>query len=212
MSLVAPIPVIESNKKIPFVGNPSPIQMSPGLKMPELTSPQHFASFEELTNRSPLPTVNRERSVMKGNIAAGVGAGSAFQPIGTEDFFSLENLLQMGAGAGLGFVVGGGPAGALAGLLTTGLNAFLSSRAQKRKNSQLKKLQQAAEKSRREQMAREEKWRQEDRRDSLRSETYNREVNALQSKWNAYNTMSQSFMNLINNNSELKRRFAREGF
>ena len=189
----------------------NPYEKLQGIKQ-TATSPLFQSAQTAPQQNQTLPVLDRNKAVMRGNIARGLAVGSAFsQPTGDTSPLSVGNLAQMGAATALGFVTGDIPGGVTA-LVTSGLNSFLQSRAEKRRQKQYKQLRADAEKARKEQMAREDRDRRIERMDRLEDVRYNRNQAALRADWDAFQSVNNQFINTLNTNQQLKERFARMGF
>jgi len=154
-----------------------------------------------------------ESARFKGDILGGVQSGLALgvQDTGETEFASTDSIIKILGGAGTGFLVGG-PAGAIAGGLASGLQAFLGTRANKKKAKAQKAKENRYQKMVKEQIARDDKFRKEDRFDRLRTEGKTRARQKQEANWSLYRDFNKQFTDMINSNADLKSRFAAQGF
>jgi len=133
------------------------------------------------------------------------------QETGSESITSADSIIQILGGVGAGALAGGVP-GAVAGGLAAGLSVFLGTRANKRKSKDLKAKEARYQKMVQEQIKREDAFRKQERDDRLELQGFDRRRNKMADQWKAYGLFSKQITNTINQNEDLKLRFAKEGF
>ncbi len=154
-----------------------------------------------------------KRARLSSDILGGVQTGLALggQDTGETEFASTDSLIKILGGAGTGFLAGG-PVGAIAGGLAGGLQAFLGTKANKRKQKAQKAKEARYQRALREQIAREDKFRKQERFDRLEEVGFNRSRQKMADQWSLYRDINKQFTDVINSNADLKKRFSKEGF
>jgi len=171
--------------------------------------PKASPSFMDSLTKSPSKKTTRITADAASGATAGLAIGQ--QQTGETELASADSFIKILGGAGTGFLAGG-PIGAVAGGLAAGLGAFLSTKSAKRASKAQKAKDVRYDKMVKEQIAREDKFRQEDKFARLEEQGYDRKRQKMNDKWALYNKFSDNFTSMINDDAELKKRFASTGF
>ena len=149
----------------------------------------------------------------KSDITSGLTTGLALgaQDTGETELTSIDSLIKILGGAGLGALTAG-PVGAVAGGLAAGLSSFLGIRSNKRRAKAQKAKDERYQKAVREQIRREDAFRKQERLDGLDVLGHDRRRNKMMDQWTLFKDFNSQITDVINQNDSLKKRFAKEGF
>ena len=167
------------------------------------TDPFQSSAINPFGSTGTQPVVDRAKAQFQTDLGRGFGIGTSLsQPTGEEDFLSAGNLAQIGTATALGFATAG-PVGALTGLVTSGLGAFLNSKNEKRRAKSFRKAQANADRMQRESIARDEKWKKVNQANILRQEGFNRKQTELKNDWGIWQSMNQNLGNMVRSSQDL---------